>query len=212
MSKLSEIIGKLQAYYNGLKPRERAMVLAAVACAVAVALIFSVSSPKKKSASGKSKISQVLERRKVFMETAAHYAEVKELLDQVDVRISQRPPEFDIYGKVNELSDTTGVKPSVIKMDPGESTGNDYLDENYVDMNFQRIDLIKLVKFMEQVERLPGLVRIEQLAIKTRFDQSNTLDVVMRISSYKAKEGGARPKEAPRPIQGPEGLLPGEKR
>lgn len=212
MSKFAEIFEKARAYYRGLKPRERTLVMVAAACAVAIALIFSVASPKKKSGSGKTKISQVIDRRAVFMETAAQHGEIKSLLEKVDVRLSQRAPDFDIYGKVNELSDTAGIKPSVIKMDPGQSTGNDYLDEDYVDMNLQKIDLISLVKFMEQVEKLPRLIRVEQLSIKTRFDSSNTLDVVMRISSYKQKEGGAKPKESTRPKAEPGGLMPGEKR
>ena len=194
MNKLAEIFAKLKAYYNGLKPRERIFVMAAAACAVAVALIFSVTGGKKKPGASKSKITQVTERREVFLETAAQYGEIKKLLDQIDSRLAQRPPDFDIYGKVNELSDSTGIKPSVIKMDPGESTGDDYLDENYVDLNLQRIDLVSLVRFMEKVEALPGLVRIGQLSIKTRFDNSSTLDVVMRISAYKSKEGGLKTK------------------
>jgi Tfp pilus assembly protein PilO len=213
VNKFAEIYGKAKAWFNGLKPRERQMVIAAAATAVVVALVFLVTSPGgKKSGPKQSKISQVNQRRQVFLETAAQYSEIKRLLDQLDVKVAQRAPEFDIYGKVNELSDSSGIKPTVVKMDPGESSGDEYLDENYVDLTLQRIDLVALTNFMSKVEKLPGLIRINQLTIKTRFDQSQTLDAVMRISSYKVKEGGAKLKEQPRPKPGPGGLLPGENR
>jgi Tfp pilus assembly protein PilO len=211
VNKLAELFARLKAFYSGLKPRERTLVMIAAACAVAIALIFSVTGGKKKPGTGKSKIAQVNERRKVFLETAAQYGEIKKLLDEVDVRVAQRPLDFDLYGKVNELTDSSGIKPTVIKMDPGESNGDEYLDENYVDMNLQKIDLISLTRFLEQVEKLPGLIRIGQLNIKTRFDNSNTLDVVMRISAYKPKAAGSKLKEPSHPRPEP-GVIPGEKR
>ena len=128
------------------------------------------------------------------------------MLGKVDGRISLRPQDFDLYAKINELAFQTGVRAAMIKMDPGSSTSNDYLDEDYVDVVMQRSDLVSVTNFMEKVESLPGLVRITQLSIKTRFDQSQTLDVVMRISAYMNKADGPKLKES-RPK--PEPLAPG---
>jgi hypothetical protein len=180
-----------------------------VGVAIVVVIVFAATGPKSKGPKSKNKLAQVFERRDAFMVDADNYAGLKKMLDQIDIRMRQRPADFDLYGKINELTDQTGVKPSVIKMDPGKNENNDFLDEDFVDLNLQRIDLIALVRFLEKVEQLPGMVRVGQLSVKTRFDQTQTLDAVMRISEYKPREGGPKLKEPPKPreagAQAPEG-------
>jgi len=194
VNKLRELLARAKAFYSGLKPRERYFILAGAAALVAFALALSLTAGKK-SGPKRSKVSTLYKQRDEFLAAADNYAELKRLLDKIDGRLKQRPGSFDLFAKLNELSDQTGVRPAVLKMDPGQSTSNDYLDEDYVDLNLQKIDLVSLVNFLEKIEAIPGLVRIGQLSIKTRFDNSNTLDVVMRISSYKEKPGGPRKKE-----------------
>jgi hypothetical protein len=211
LNKLGEILEKLKAYYTGLKPRERAFVLAGAASLILFILILSLAGQTRKSPGSKNKIIQLYERRGQFNETAQQYMIIKVLLDQIDGRLKSRPADFDLYAQVNEVVNMVGVKNFIIKMDPGQSQDNDYLDEDYLDLNLQRVDLISLVRFMDETEKLPGLVRINNLSIKTRFDQSNSLDVVMRISSYKPREAGVEPKEPPRPKPEPV-VVPGEAR
>ena len=187
MNKIFELYAKVKAWYSGLKPRERTFVLVGVAALVAVALIFSVTGGKKKPGPQRNKIEVLNQQRAEFLDAADKYAALKVLLDQIDGRLAKRPKDFDLYHSINELTLSSGIQPSVVKMDPGQSSSNDYLDEDFVDLVLQKIDLISLVKFMDSIQNLPGLVRIGTLSIKTRFDQSNTLDVVMRISAYKEK-------------------------
>lgn len=208
MNKLLAILEKLRAYYSGLKPRERAFVLAGAASLALFVLIFSLTGPKKKPPSSKNRILQLYERREQFNQTAEQYKSIKALLDQIDGRLKSRPADFDLYAQVNGAVNAVGVKSFIIKMDPGQSQDNDYLDEDYIDLSLQRVDLVSLVRFMEQTEKLAGLVKIDNLSVKTRFDQSNTLDVIMRISAYKSKEAGPRPKEQPQPRPEQE-LIPG---
>ena len=209
MSRLLELYARAKAAFLKLKPRERYLILAAVGVAVVVVVVFTATAPKSKGPKGKNKLAQVFDRRDEFMAMADEYAGLKKMLDPIDIRMRQRPADFDLYGKINELTDQTEVKPSVIKMDPGTMENNDFLDETYVDVNLQRIDLISLVHFLEKVEQLPGMVRIGQLSVKTRFDQTQTLDAVMRISEYKPRAGGPKLKEPAKPhdsgIKPPEG-------
>jgi hypothetical protein len=194
VNKLRELLARARAFYSGLKPRERYFVLAGAAALLAFALALTLTGGKK-SGPKRSKVSTLYRQRDEFFATADRYDELKVLLDRIDGRLKQRPENFDLFAKLNELSDQTGVRAAVIKMDPGQSTSRDYLDEDYVDLNLQKIDLVSLVRFLERVEAVPGLVRIGQLSIKTRFDNSNTLDVVMRISAYREKPGGPKKKE-----------------
>lgn len=183
MNKIKPILNSLFAYFNRLSKRERLFILVGIAVSLVVILILAITSPGKKN-QRKDKSSDIFVQQTEFYQTVGEYAGLKPVLEEVEGKLRNRPLDFDLYRQLNELVERLGVRTSLIKMEPGQAEGNDYLQEEFVDLNFQKIDLYSLVNFMREAEALPGLVRIVQLSIKTRIDGSQKMDAVMRISAY----------------------------
>jgi len=188
MTGQKKILDSLAGYFSKLSARERYIVLIGGAAFLFFVIFFALFLSRRQPAGKKTKIDQLAEQRIQLSKTAQEYAGLRQVVDLVDSRVAKRPADFDLYRKVNELIEATTIRPFVVKMDPGSVEGKEYLDEEYVDLNLQRIDLRMLVNFLNQLEQLPGLARIGQLSIKTRLDNSKTLDVVVRISAYKEKQ------------------------
>ena len=156
MNKILEWFEKARVWFTGLKPRERAFVLAGVAALVAVALIFSVTGGKKKPGPQRNKIEVLNKQRAEFLDAADKYTALKVLLDQIDGRLAKRPKDFDLYHKINELTLSSGIQPTVVKMDPGQSSSNDYLDEDFVDLVLQKITSSRLSNSWTTSSPFPG--------------------------------------------------------
>ncbi len=180
---LESVIG----YFTRLKSRERWIVLVGAGVALFFVIFFSLFLSHRGPQGKATKTEQIAEQRGEFFQAAQEYAKLKQVVDLVDSRVAQRPPDFDLYSKINELVAAGALQQFVVKMDPGAVEGKEFLDEEYVDLNVQKIELRVLVNFLKQLEQLPGFVRISQMSIKTRLDNSKTLDVVLRISAYKEK-------------------------
>lgn len=190
MSDKTSILSRVKEYIERLSFRERIILLFGAVFVISSILYLSLSSSPSSKPAPQSQMSQLQKSQKDFAQILKKYLAIKSLVDQIDSRLEQTPEDFDLYKKVNELIQKIGIREKVVKMDPGESSGNDYLKEEYVDLSFQRIDLESLVEFLKRLEGQPGLVRISQLSIKRRLDRSKTLDVVMRVSAYLRKQEG----------------------
>lgn len=183
MNKLKQIFNFLFAYFNRLNKRERLFILVGIAVGLGVILILAITSPGKKN-QGSAKSMDIFSGQEEFYQVVGEYAGLKPVLEKVAGELSNRPQDFDLYRRLNEVVEKLGIRSSLIKMEPGQAQGNEYLAEEYVDLNFQKIDLYRLVNFMKEAEALPGLVRITQFSMKVRIDGSQTMDAVMRISAY----------------------------
>jgi len=178
----------LREYLARMTPRERIILLVGAAAALAFVIFLALSLGHRGKTGKKNPLQELADQKIAFDKNLAAYAGLKPTLDLVDNKLAARPKDFDLFRKLNQLVESTGIRPLVVKMDPGSAETKAFLDEEYVDLNIQRIDLRQLVLFLQQVDKLPGMVRIGQLSVKIRLDQSKTLDAVMRISAFKEKE------------------------
>ena len=174
--------------FEKLSARERGLILGAALCLVLVAVIVSLKGGGSRRSSG-SRLDQAMAQEKQLAEVLARYRAAHAEIVQVESRLKQTPPGFDLFKHLNGLVDQAGVRSNVIKMDPVEGTGSDYYEEDSVDMNIQKIDLEPMMKFLQSVEDSPGGVRISQVAIKKRFDSSNTMDATLRVTVCRLKQG-----------------------
>lgn len=173
-----------------LTPRERVLILAAAGCLIAVLgwqLLFRGS---RSSRSPGSRLEQTVAQEKQVAALVARYQDQHNVLSAVEDRLRQTPADFDLYKHLDQLVDQAGIRAGVIKMDPVEGSGTDYYSEDYVDMNLQKIELIPLIQFLRSVEDSAGGVWINQLSLKKRYDNSNTLDATLRVTLYRLKPGG----------------------
>lgn len=179
---------KLKEWLEKLTPRERVLLLAGAACLLVVLGWFGFSQRGRGGGAAGSKLDQVVSQEKQAAVLAARYQRQHSQLSAIEDRLRQTPADFDLYKHLDRLVDQAGIRRGVIKMDPVEGSGTDYYSEDYVDMNLQKIELIPLIQFLHSIEDSPGGVRITDLSLKKRFDNSNTLDATIRVSLYRLKE------------------------
>jgi type II secretory pathway component PulM len=178
----------LSERWQQLSARERGIYLGAALGLSLALVIVSWKGGGSRRSSG-SRLDQAMAQEKQLAELLARYRGVHGQVAEVETRLKQTPQDFDLFKHLNQLVDQAGIRSSVIKMDPIEGTGTDYFREDSVDMNIQKLEMEPLMKFLQSVEESPGGVRISQLQIKKRFDNSNGLDAQVRVTVYRLKEG-----------------------
>jgi type II secretory pathway component PulM len=175
---------------NQLSPREKKLLLAGAACLLAVLGWLWFFQRGRPGRSVGSRLDQAIAQEKQTASLLATYQQENSQLRAVEDRLRQTPADFDLYKHLDQLVDQAGIRMGVIKMDPVEGAGTEYYSEDYVDMNLQKVEFQPLIRFLQSVEDSPGGVRITNLSLKKRFDNSNTLDATIRVSLYRLKEGG----------------------
>jgi len=189
MNEKENIFARLTTAFSRLSFRERLFLLAGAVFVLATTIYLIASSGSSNKPAEKTRADTLLQNQKLFAQTLEKYLAIKPLVDKIEGRLNSTPEDFDLYKEVNRLIQQIGIREQVVKMDPGTGGGNDYLKEEYVDLNLQKMKLQPLINFLQKLENLPAMVRVDQLSIKRRLGASKTLDVIMRVSVYKKQEG-----------------------
>ncbi len=189
MNEKENIFARLTTAFSRLSFRERLFLLAGAVFVLATTIYLIASSGSSNKPAEKTRADTLLQNQKLFAQTLEKYLAIKPLVDKIEGRLNSTPEDFDLYKEVNRLIQQIGIREQVVKMDPGTGGGNDYLKEEYVDLNLQKMKLQPLINFLQKLESLPAMVRVDQLSIKRRLGANKTLDVIMRVSVYKKQEG-----------------------
>jgi len=189
MNEKENIFARLTTAFSRLSFRERLFLLAGAVFVLATTIYLIASSGSSNKPAEKTRADTLLQNQKLFAQTLEKYLAIKPLVDKIEGRLNSTPEDFDLYKEVNRLIQQIGIREQVVKMDPGTGGGNDYLKEEYVDLNLQKMKLQPLINFLQKLENLPAMVRVDQLSIKRRLGANKTLDVIMRVSVYKKQEG-----------------------
>lgn len=110
----------------------------------------------------------------------ADYIGKKAVLDAV----SQRAASMDEspVTAIEEIAKRTGVRDRVASVKPlDEKNSPGYIDKP-VEVRLEAVDLNHLVNFIYQAEAGPKLLVVRELAMKSRFEDPDLLDVTMKVS------------------------------
>jgi type II secretory pathway component PulM len=181
------MIEKIKDYIESRPPRERAILIAGAAVAfifILYWLIAGVSSGPSKESS----LERAMADQEEFLQVLKQYNTLHDQIQQFDTRLNKTQHDLDLFAMLNNFAQETGIREQIIKMDPSEGAGTEYYDEQYVDMNLQQIPLEPLTRFLQKIEQAPAFLRITRITIKRRYDQSEALDVNLRVNAYMAKQ------------------------
>jgi len=67
---------------------------------------------------------------------------------------------------------------------PGDLEG---LKEESVEVNLARVELAKLSRFLQALERGQGVVQVRRLRLTTRNDDQRLVDATFTVSAYQLK-------------------------
>jgi general secretion pathway protein M len=184
MERLLRLKGELLAWLAKLSPRERVMVFtAAAAVFVFVASLVSLS-----ISNGISVREQRIEEKTRLL------SQVSKLADGYKARQAQRQAlESRLKGPPVQLLSYISQQGAALQIDvgdlrptnaPGDVEG---LKEEAVEVNLARVELAKLARFLQALERGQGVVQIRRLRLTTRNDDQRLVDATFTVSAYQLK-------------------------
>lgn len=174
----------VEAWVGKLAPRERVMVTVA---ALAV-LLFTIWLVAMRIGSGISaREARIEEKTKVISQVgklAEGYRRRQAERQAFEARLKGPPVQLMSY--VSQEGTRLGVEVTDLRRtnSPGELVG---LTEEAVEVNLPKIDLSRLARLLQALERGPGVVKVRRLKITTRTDDPQLVDAAVVVSTFQLK-------------------------
>ncbi len=184
MERLLRLKADVLAWLAKLSPRERVMVSAAAAAVfVFVASLVSLS-----ISSGISLREQRIEQKTRVLSQFSKLAEVyrQRQAERQSLEARLRGPPVQLLSYISQQGQTFAIEVGDLRPSnaPGDLEG---LKEDVVEVNLARVELAKLARFLQALERGQGVVQVRRLRLTTRSDDQRLVDATFSVSAYQLK-------------------------
>ena len=183
MNGLRKLLADISQYLEAASPREKRLILGAAAGVAFFAVLVGYASFS--SAIGKAERS-LEEKRDDFVKVeklAATYGAQELERQSLEQRLRQSPAQLMAY--IDGLAKTAQVEIGSMSdrgaLNPG---GNGKPRESQVEFNLGKVPLDKLNAFLKSIESTPGVVRVRRLRVRKSYDNKDTLDVNVAVSTW----------------------------
>jgi general secretion pathway protein M len=184
MERLKQLRAELEAWLGRLSPRERALVGAAAAAAL---LFVGSLVAAGMSASARGREARIVEKARVLEQVAqlaGGYRRVQ--LERAVLEGRLKGPPVQLMSHVSQVGSGLGVEVTDLRP-TGAPVDLDGVMEESVEVNLVRIELGKLARLVQGLERGPGLVKVRRLRIATRTDDPKLVDATVVVATYQLK-------------------------
>lgn len=184
MSRLDTLRADLESWLGKLAPRERVMVTLAAAAVLAFGIWLVTLRIGDGIAAREARIEQKTKVLSQVGKLADDYR--RRVADRKAVEDKLKGPPVQLLGYVSQEGARLGVEVTDLRRTttPGELQG---LTEEAVEVNLPRIDLPRLARLLQALERGPGVVRVRRLRVTTRGDDPQLVDAQVVVSTYQLK-------------------------
>ena len=185
---MSEILGRIQALWDGLAPRERILVGAAGGVLAFVIVLFGIILPirgavedaQDRSEDAAQQLAQMQRMKREWDDLSAR-------LQQVETRIQAGGEGQNLLTLLESLAARAGVKPtSMEKRQSGESAR---YEETKVEVSLKNVTLQQAVHYLASIETAEQPLSVKGLRIKRRPGLSSSaadlIDVTFSVSGFK---------------------------
>ena len=187
---MSEIIGRIQALWDGLAPRERILTGAAGAALSLVILLFGVILPIRGAVTSARESAHDAERQLAQMQRMKReWDDLNVRLQQVEGRIQGGGEGQNLLTLLESLAARAGVKPSSMeKRQSGESAS---YEETKVEVSLKNVTLQQAVNYLASIETAEQPLSVKSLRIKRRTGlnaaggAADLIDVTFSVSGFK---------------------------
>jgi len=184
MERLKQLRAELEARFTRLSPRERVMVGAAAAAAI---LFFGSLVAAGMGAAVRAREARIVEKTKVLGQVgqlAGNYRRVQMERSALEARLKGQ--QVQLMSHVSQVGAGLGVEVTDLRP-TGAPTDLDGVTEESVEVNLVRIELGKLARLIQGLERGPGMVKVRRLRIATRTDDPKLVDATVVVATYQLK-------------------------
>jgi general secretion pathway protein M len=184
MEQLRKLRADLEAWAAALSPRERVMVTLA-GVAVLLFVVFMVSF--RLQAGVRARELRIEEKTRALGQVGALAAGYKRVqADRAAQEARLKGPHPPLMSHVSQTGSALGIE--VTDLRPvGAPAELDGVTEESVEVNLPRIDLVRLARMLQGLERGQGLVKVRRLRLSTRTDDPKLVDATIVVATYSIK-------------------------
>ncbi len=182
MDRLRKLRADVQAWLAKLSPRERVLVTVA-ALGVALFVIWLVSFQISRGVSERE--ARIQDKTRVLSQIgklAEGYRRQQAERQAVEARL--KGPPVQLLSFISQTGASIGVEVTDVR--PTASQGDlAGLREEAVEVNLARVDLGRLARLVQALERGPGVVKVRRLRVTTRGDDPQLVDATVVVATYR---------------------------
>jgi general secretion pathway protein M len=184
MDAIRKLRADLEAWFGKLNPRERVMVTIAL-LGVALFSVWLVSLRISHAMSARE--ARIEEKTKVLSQIgklAEGYRRRQAERQAIEAKLKGPPVQLLSY--ITQTGATLGVDVTDLRptTTPSEPEG---LKEDSVEVSLAKIELTRLARLVQSLERGPGVVKVRRLRVTTRSDDPKLVDATVVVSTYQLK-------------------------
>ncbi len=183
METLRRLRASLEAFLSRLSPRERIMVSAAAAAVVAFVFFLVVTGVSRSIAARERRIESKTEMLAQIGKLTRGYRQAQAERQSMEARL--KGPPVQLMSFVSQTGNQAGVEVNDLR--PGTPVTTEGLVEESVEVNLSRIDMARLARLVDALERGPGVVKVRKIRVATRNDDPSLVDVTLQVSTWQQK-------------------------
>jgi type II secretory pathway component PulM len=182
MNQIRQLISDAGAAFGRLSPRERGLVGLAAGVLLVFVIVLSTVSINRSLSRRESRIQTKLEQLEEISQLTGGFRAAEQ--QRADLERRLRGNQIRLFTYLDDLARKQGVEIGGMNDRGSQPAGNDSgITESSVEVNFMRISLDKLVRFLQEVESGSGLVKVTKLQIRPRSDQP-VIDAWLTVTTY----------------------------
>ena len=181
---LRAIIGNVQAWLNGLTARERRLVGLAAGAVVVFVVILVFYSFASTAEATRRRTATKLEKLQEVQALASSFREAQVARQNVERQLTQSNVQLISY--IEDKGTSAGL--DIRSMNPKGDLprGDGRIIESSVEVTLTDVELGKLVAFLSDVERGPGVVKVTRLRFEPR-PENEKITAWATIAAYSMK-------------------------
>ncbi len=172
-----------EAWLSRLAPRERVMVSAAGGAVVLFVILLVGTGISRSISAREARIEEKTRLLAQIGKLTQGYRQVQAERAALESRL--KGPPVALMSFVAQTGQQLGVEVNDLR--PGTPGGSEGVSEESVEVSLARIDLPKLARLLEGLERGPGVVKVRRLRVTTRSDDPQLVDVTLLVATYRLK-------------------------
>lgn len=172
-----------EAWISRLSPRERVMVSAAAAAVVLFAVFLTGTGVSRTISAREERIEEKTRLLAQIGKLSQGYRQVQAERAALEARL--KGPPVALMSFVAQTGQQLGIEVNDLR--PGSPGGSEGISEESVEVSLARVDLPKLARLLDGLERGPGVVKVRRLRVSTRSDDPLLVDVTLLVATYRLK-------------------------
>ncbi len=183
MDRIRAWIADAQAWLAAASPRERRLILLAGGGTLLFIVLIAYASFTAAIRGAETTLEEKRGDFEKISRLAAGYGAQEQERQLLEARLRQSPPALMTF--VDTTARNDGVDIGGMS-DRGVVGGgqNGRPRETSVEANLNKVPLDKLVKFLSDLERSPGVVRVRRLRVRKSYENKDALDVSLTVSAW----------------------------